>query len=170
MIRDGGGGIMRVKVDGMRRRRLGNQDPEGETQRETDLQREKNRDPKTKMDRGPGMGVGERDRRGGGQRPRQRDSSVYSGSLCPLTHQPGLRGRGHGAMRFQKPAMVGQEQPQSHMKCKDQGSPQTRGKECSCQEPLELIVLSAPGREKKKGALKLCSGLQPRDGVGYSPA
>lgn len=57
-------------------------------------------------------------------------------------------------MRFQEPAMVGQKQPQSHMKCEDQGSPQTRGKQRCCQKPPELIVLSTPRREKIKGALE----------------
>lgn len=68
-------------------------------------------------------------------------------------------------MRFQKPAMVRQKEPQSYVKCEDQGSPQTRGKHCCCQEPLELMVLSAPGREMNKGVpLKLFSELSLQDG------
>lgn len=67
-------------------------------------------------------------------------------------------------MRFQKPAVVGQQEPQSHMKCEDQGSPQTRGKDCCCQESLELVVLSAPGREiNKRVPLKLLSGPSLQD-------
>lgn len=51
--------------------------------------------------------------------------------------------------------MVGQEQPQSHMKCEDQGYPQTRSKQRSGQDPLKPVVLSSPGKEEERMGLGL---------------
>ena len=55
-------------------------------------------------------------------------------------------------MGLKKPAVVGQKQPQGHVQCEDQGSPQTRGKQRGCQDPPEPVVLSTPaGRETEAG-------------------
>ena len=70
---------------------------------------------------------GDRDPEGRGQRSGPREG--LSGTLL-LTYQPSLGGRGHGSVGFQEPAVVGQKQPQSHVKREDQGSPQTGSKQC----------------------------------------
>lgn len=46
--------------------------------------------------------------------------------------------------------MVGQKQPQSHVKREDQGSPQTGRKQRGRQEPPKPVVLSTPAGEKDR--------------------
>lgn len=50
--------------------------------------------------------------------------------------------------------MVGQKQPQGHVKREDEGSPQTRSKQRRCQDSPKPVVLSTPGgvRENRPGS------------------
>lgn len=48
--------------------------------------------------------------------------------------------------------MVGQKQPQGHVKRKDQGSPQARSKQRSCQDSPKPVVLPTPGGVEREGA------------------
>lgn len=66
--------------------------------------------------------------------------------------------------------MVGQEQPQSHVKCEDQGSPQTRSKQRSGQDPPKPMVLSSPGREEERMGLGLPASETPSPSSLPSPS
>lgn len=44
--------------------------------------------------------------------------------------------------------MVRQKQPQGQVKCEDQGSPQTGGKQCCGNDPPKPVVLSTPGGKR----------------------
>lgn len=104
--------------------------------------------------RGGGDGAPER------ERTEERAPRSLSRALPP-TYQPGLGGGGHGPVGFEEPAVVGQEQPQSHVKCEDQGSPQTRSKQRSGQDPPKPVVLSSPGREEGRMRLGLLASDPP---------
>lgn len=53
--------------------------------------------------------------------------------------------------------MVGQKQPQGHVKCEDQGCPQTRSEQRRRQDSPKSVLLSTPGRVRETGLGLLAS-------------
>lgn len=65
--------------------------------------------------------------------------------------------------------MVGQQQPESHVKCEDQSSPEARSKQCGRQDPSKPVVLSTPGR-REEGLGLLASEPPPSSLTGPLPS
>ena len=66
--------------------------------------------------------------------------------------------------------MVGQKQPQGHVKREDQGSPQARSKQSRGQDSPKPVVLSTPGGVKETPGLGLLASERPFPPAPPAPA